>query len=371
MKIIVDLLWIIPGKNRGTQTYVDSLLPELTSLRGIEVLCLTNRSNHSHFDQRIEIDCLCAPLGGRGRLVRTLYQQILLSRAAKRLGGDILFCPGYLSPVLPSIPTVVTIHDMNFRDIPASVPAAVRLGYAAIVPRAAQAAQRVITVSEFSKQRIIKRLRLPAHKIAVVPEGPLRPHHIVEEGDWTSVRRKYSINREYFLSISQGAPHKNIRRLVEGFAQMKRDRADCYNLVLVGHGLDRDFMAYLEREGLQGDVICTGFVSESDKITLLRNALAYFFPSLYEGFGLPALEAQSVGVPLAASKFGSLPETCGAGALYFDAMSIESISKALTEIGENQRLRIDLVEAGYENVSRFSWKRAAVETLSVFSSALE
>ena len=126
---------------------------------------------------------------------------------------------------------------------------------------------------------------------------------------------------------------------------------------------------YLERAGLGDAVIATGFISHGEKIAFLRNSLAYFFPSLYEGFGLPALEAQSCGLPLAASRYGSLPEVCGPGALYFDALSVDSIAKAFLELRQDGELRARLVREGYANLARFSWRRAAQETLAVLQAA--
>ena len=116
-------------------------------------------------------------------------------------------------------------------------------------------------------------------------------------------------------------------------------------------------------------MVATGFISEAEKIAFLRNGLAYFFPSLYEGFGLPALEAQSCGLPLAASRYGSLPEVCGQGAVYFDAMSVESIADTFLELRDDGELRDILIQAGFANIQRFSWQRAAQETRAILQAA--
>ena len=371
MIITVDLLSIIPGKNRGTQTYVDSLLPELDALPSVEVVCLTNQLNHQYYSNQLHLRCQLTPLGGSNRVLRVLYRQLAISSVAKRAGGDVLFCPTYLSPVFLALPTVIVLHDMNFRDIPDSVPPLVRLAYNMIVPQAVRTASKVITVSEFSKGRIMAELGDICDKLVVVHEGPLASLDIGEEVDWHCLKKKYSIRGECFLSVSSGAPHKNLRRLVQGFIEMKKRTAGDQQLVLVGHALDEDTRDYLEDEGSHDDVVATGFVSEAEKISFMKNSIAYFFPSLYEGFGLPVLEAQSCGLPVAASTYGSLPEVCGRGAMFFDSMSLESIANAFLELCENKRLRQQLIEAGYLNLSRFSWQRAANETLAVLRSAVE
>ena len=371
MKVIVDLLSIIPGRNRGTQTYVDSLLPELYVLPDIDIVCLTNKLNHDYYRTKLQFQCQLTPINGANRLFRTLYQQIAMSSAAKLAGGDVLFCPAYLSPVFRALPTVVVLHDMNFRDIPESVPMGVRLTYNIVVPRAVRSASRIITVSQFSKERIIDQLGDIGGKVVVVHEGPLASLCKNAEVDWSLLAKKYSIRGEYFLSISSGAPHKNLKRLVQGFVEMKKQSLGEQQLVLIGHELDGDIRAYLEDQGYPDDLVATGFVSEEEKVSFLKNSIAYFFPSLYEGFGLPALEAHSCGLPLAASRYASLPEVCGRGAIYFDAMSVESIQNTFLDLCKNTDLRRHLVQAGYDNLSRFSWQRAATETLEVLRSAVE
>ena len=369
MKVIVDLLFIVPGRNRGTQTYVDSLLPELAALPDVDLVCITNRLNHRYYAEQLGLQCWAAPVAGSRRPFRVLYQQFLMGAAAKRLGGDVLFCPGYLSPAFPTLPTVVVLHDLNFRDIPQVVPPGRRRLFNLVVPPAVRRAAAVITISAFSKERIAGGLRGAGEKVAVVHYGPLANPEIAG-ADWPAVKAKYGVRGDYFLSVSSGDPHKNIQRLAQGFVAAQRRSPGGEQLVLVGHRLDTELDAWLRREGFGDAVVATGFVSEAEKIAFLRNGLAYFFPSLYEGFGLPALEAQSCGLPLAASRYGSLPEVCGQGAVYFDAMSVESIADTFLELRDDGELRDSLIQAGYDNVLRFSWRRAAQETLAVLQDAV-
>ncbi len=369
MKIIVDLLFIVPGRNRGIQTYVDNLLPELYALPDVDVLCMTNKVNHSYYEDELGFQCKVTSVGGSNQLLRVLYQQISMSSAAKKLGGDVLFCPGYLSPVFSTLPTVVVLHDVNFRDISNTVPLGRRMVYNILVPRALRSVSAVIAVSQFGKERIENTLGHDGRKIAVVYEGPIANREM--RGDaWFDVKRKYGVRGDCFLSISSGLAHKNIKRLVQGFVEAQRRAPGEEQLVLIGHDRGDELSAYLDREGFQDAVVATGFVSEAEKIAFLRNSIAYFFPSLYEGFGLPALEAQSCGLPLASSKYGSLPEVCGQGATYFDAMSVDSIANTFLELRQNGKLRERLIKAGYENLSRFSWKRAAEETAEILRDAV-
>lgn len=370
MKVVVDLLFIIPGKNRGTQTYVDSLLAELTRLKGIEIICLTNKANHTYYE-KFGYDCRRTAISGKNRVLRILYQQLFVSRIAQRLGADVLFCPGYLSPMFPRLPMVPVIHDMNYRDIPESIAFFNRKAYEVIVPRSSRAAAKVITVSHFSKERIVTLLGLNEEAVTVVHEGPLAVSTTGNQTDWETFRAKHAIESECFLSICSGALHKNVERLVDGFLLMREKTGANVNLVLVGHSLSESVMKKLEGTAADHGVVVTGFISDEEKVVLLKNSLAYIFPSLYEGFGLPALEAHSCGLPLAASRYGSLPEVCGDAALYFDAMDIRSIADAMQTLYTDKALREKLKEAGYRNVQRFCWKRAAEETRAVLTSVLD
>lgn len=369
MKVVVDLLFIIPGKNRGTQTYVDSLLAELALLKDVKLICLTNKANHSHYE-KFGYNCYKTIVGGDSRFFRILYQQFVAPRIARRLGANILFCPGYLSPVFPRLPTVPVIHDMNYLDVPNSASFSTRKAYEMIIPRGSRAAAKVITVSHFSKERIVDLLGLNKEAVVVVHEGPLAIADTGRQIDWETLKRKYAISSECFLSVCSGAHHKNVERLVDGFLLMRDRTGADVNLVLVGHNLGEPVMEKLRHAAPDHGVIVTGFISDEEKVLFLKNSLAYLFPSLYEGFGLPALEAHSCGLPLAASRYGSLPEVCGDAALYFDAMDTTNIADAIETLYVDKALREKLTEAGYRNVQHFSWKRAAEETRDVFASIL-
>lgn len=371
MNILIDLLGIVPTRSGGTETYVDGLLREMNRLPETNLLCLTNESNHHYYRQEMGLPCRATPVDGRNRVTRLLYQQLAVGSVARETGADVLFCPLYLAPVWPTLPTVVVIHDANFRDIPTSMPTGVRLAYRLLMPPLARSATRIVTVSEFSKQRIRQALNVEDDRIAVIHEGPLAMAEHVAPCDWNELKSKYGIRGECFLSISSGMPHKNIVRLVQAFVEMKEQRPGNQQLVLLGHPLSADMEAPLQSAGLREDVIAPGFVSASEKLSFLRNSLAYCQPSLYEGFGLPVLEAQSCGLPVAASTCASLPEVGGEGALYFDALSVKSIAEALLLLVENPAQRQCLVRKGFENLRRFSWHTAAIETRRVLGEAAQ
>lgn len=370
MKVLVDLTFIVPGRNGGIETYVNALLAELRGLPGLEIACLTNRLNQGRYRDEMGFECHASGLHGGNRTTRFAYQQAA-AFVAERRGADVLFCPGNLAPLFSSVPTVPVIYDTNFRDIPGSVPWGRRLVFYMSMPFVVRSSTRIITVSQYSRRRIMEALKVGGDKVVVVHGGPPSERDLLGADDWRVVRRKYGVRGDFFLSVSSGLPHKNIGRLLRGFVEMKKRHSGNQQLVLVGHGLGGELESYLDRESVRGDVVATGYVSDEEKWSFLKNALAYVFPSLYEGFGLPVLEAQACRVPVAASRHGSLPEICGEGALYFDALSVESIARALRALGRDAALRQSVVRKGCANLSRFSWRRAALETGAVLRGAAE
>ena len=284
MRVVVDLLFIRLTVNRGVQTYVNSLLPELAAAPGCDLTCVTNRGNHSWYAGELGLPCWSAPVSGRNRVTRVLYQQLQLGAAAQRLGSDVMFCPGYLAPAIPALPTVPVLHDMNFRDIPELFPATRRMAYNITARSVARRAAAVITASEFSKERIVSCLGIAPEKISVVhygsmqiPGGP--------EADWPTVQAKYGVSDNYFLSVSSGDLHKNIRRLAQGFVAAQRRAPGGEQLVLVGHRLDGELEAWLGREGFGDAVVATGYVSEAEKVAFLRHGIAYFSRRCTKGLG--------------------------------------------------------------------------------------
>jgi len=370
-RILVDCTFIVPEKNRGTQTYLDALLIEMNKSPRAQVICLTTSANHRHYSGGLGLSCYLTKIAGSNRLIRVLMQQLLSWYFLKRSKCDVLFCPGYLSPIFIRKPCVVTIHDMNYRDIPNSVSLLNRLVYRIIIPLSARQANKIIAVSNFSRSRIVRWLNVAPESVLTVHEGPL---HGVGSGDesWEALKRQYAIAEDVFLSVSSGAAHKNILLLIKAFLIFVR-KTESFDvcLVLIGHQATDEMKALLEESSDKSRIIFTGFVSETAKRVFFKSSGFYVFSSLYEGFGLPVLEAQCSGLPLICSNAASLPEVAGEGALYFNPHSVDDLVSKLSEAYKNKSLRAGLIERGYQNAERFSWSKAAVETIDICHSALE
>ena len=170
MHILADLSFIKPGINGGTQTYVDNLLPELHDADGSRLTCLTTRTNHGYY-KKMGLDCHKMGISSHDRISRFLSYQKDFNKIMQMLHCDVLFCPGNMVPLNCKFPLVVTIHDMNCKDIPKHLPTISKWSYALLLPLSARLSSRIITPSQFSKERIKKHLNVPSAKIRVIHHG--------------------------------------------------------------------------------------------------------------------------------------------------------------------------------------------------------
>lgn len=274
-------------------------------------------------------------------------EPLWLSWKALVTPADVYFSPGFNPPLWTNKPLVFVQHDIIHLRVPEENTARARAYYALVIRPAMNRAKFVLTVSEFSKREIVQWSGLPPEKVRVVscgvdpafrPEGP-----------------KHDPGFPYLLYVGGRAPHKNIPALLEAFARVADGRV---KLMLSGRP-DDDLRHDLLRLGLFGDVVFAGFIPDEDLPAYYRGALALAFPSQYEGFGLPALEAMACGTPVVTSNVTSLPEVVGDAAVLVDPHDVESIADGLRRVITNADLRADLRVRGLARAALFSWDRTA------------
>jgi len=313
----------------------------------------------------------------------------------------VLFVPSHTLPVFHPKKSLVTIHDVGFEndrclyskesicregglarraiDLLARIVTGGKYGANSIdylawsTEFALKKARRIITVSEFSKQEIIKIYKADKKKIAVVHNGYNRSLYkkIENRERIEAVLESYGIDGPFLLYIGRLERKKNIPKLIEAFALLKHQNKDFkYKLVLIGNAsYGYDEINYLIQEyALDDEVIMPGWVAEEDVPFVYNAAAAFVFPSLYEGFGIPLLQAMASGVPIAASEAASIPEVVGDAALLFDPNDVAAMTKAVSDIVSDARLRAELIEKGFKRAENFSWEKAARETLAVIKS---
>ncbi len=305
---------------------------------------------------------------------RRMWTHTALAGEVTRRRPDVLFVPAHVVPFvwrpaqLPA--SVVTIHDLGYHLFPETHPWRQRLYLEVSTRWSVQAATAVIAVSDATAKDLGHFYRTPAAKVAVVYEAA-PPAASVTPLDLAAVHARYGLLRPYALFVGTLQPRKNVVRLAEAFAALvQAGRAD-FDLVLAGGTgwLSADLLTALDALRVGGRLHRLGFVADADLPALYAGARMFCFPSLHEGFGLPVLEAQSYGAPVMTANRSALPEIAGDAALYVDPTDVDAIAAAMLRLSQDEALRQQLIAAGHENVKRFSWTKAAAETLAVLEEA--
>ena len=318
-------------------------------------------------------------LGADCRLVSAKYysfgEQVNLPRILNQENLDLVHFPNFNVPVLYRKKFVTTIHDLIHHRFPGNKKKnfLYRLAYRFIIWRAAQSAKKVIAVSKSTKSDIIKLLGTKAEKVEVVYEGVSNIYRRgVGYNQIESVKTKLGIVKPYFLFVGVCRRYKNLEFLAEAFAKWSRKIGNKYQLVLAG-AVDKNYPEVAKRvHNLLNPqiLIAPGKVSDEDLSALYSGSDGFINPSLSEGFGLPYLEAQSSKTPVICSDIPVAREILGNSVLYFDPYNIESLINVLDELSNNNSLRQRLVELGMNNVSAYTWDKAAEATELVYKKAL-
>jgi glycosyltransferase involved in cell wall biosynthesis len=361
MRIGLNLLFMIPTVVGGTEVYSAELIAALGRRLGSDdelVVFLNREAEHwplPNLDRVIRVDC---PVTASRRADRYQFEQVELPGLLKLHRVDVVHSLGYVGPLHTPCPSIVTVHDLNFAMIE-GLPPTKRVALAFFVANSVRRATQIITVSEYSRQQIIRVLDVPASKVtAIHSASSIRKASL---GAVDEFRSQFNIGARYLVAFGSRSRHKNLQQLFKAFRQAKRAQNLPHQLVVVGH------LPLGETLDVNEDsIIATGYVSEQMKIAALTGAEAFVFPSVYEGFGLPLLEAMSCDTPVACSRAASLPEIAGDAALYFAPMSVEDMAARIEELLLDSSLRSTLVERGRVNLRRFSWDQAAESTLAVY-----
>jgi glycosyltransferase involved in cell wall biosynthesis len=294
---------------------------------------------------------------------------LLLPKLARKAGVDVLHSLASTAPARGSFARVVTIHDVIFRIHPEAHgwrTAALRL----LIPLAARRSHRIIAPSQSTQRDLHTYLHVPKSKIDVVPNGIGFPP-AAERADEQEVRGRYALgSRPYVLTVSLKRPNKNLERLLDAVALIPPERRPL--LVLAGHATryQERLRVHARRLGIEADARFLDWVPAEELETLYRSATAFVFPSVYEGFGLPVLEAMTRGVPVACSNRGALAEVADDAALLFDPFEPRSIAAAIERLLSDPAERDRLRDAGRANAARFSWSETAVKTIACYERAL-
>lgn len=370
-RIGLNLLYLVPGETGGTETYARMLIPALCELRpDWEFLAFTGRGGVPDADVAAwGAVPVRLPVPSRGRVLRVLGEQFLLPAAARRHGVALLHNLSGTGPRFAGVPQVTTTHDVLYATHPEAHGRIMRLGQSILIPAAARASARVITVSEASAADIAAKLGIPRERIDIVPNASRTPGPATPEPE---LRRRFGLGRSpLVLATSARRGHKNLIRLLDAFARVETAPAPA--LVLPGYptGAESELEAQIDDLGLSDRVHLLGWIDDADLDGLYSACELLVFPSLAEGFGLPVLEAMEHGLPVATSDRSAMPEVGGDAVEYFDPCDTGAIAQAIERLLGDPGLRARLSEAGRERAAKFSWTHSAELTAAVYERALD
>lgn len=306
----------------------------------------------------------------------SLSEQILMPLIIRRAKVDLMHFQHFNVPLFCFKKYIVTIHDLILIKHPtqrASTlgPWLYRLkntAYRIVIRIATRRAKKIIAVSEYTRRDIIKQFNVDPDKVVVTYEGVTRRiSRPINQNDKKVVLR-YNIHKPFLLYVGNAYPHKNLEKLIQNFPEIKEKS---YDLQLVLVGKDDYFYSRLKKlaktNKYASDVIFPGFIEDNHLVSLYSQAEVYVFPTLFEGFGLPPLEAMQYGCPVLSSNRTCLPEILGGAALYFDPQNTIQLVNQTIKLLSNQDLRSDLVKRGYQQVKKYSWQECSRNTLKLYN----
>ena len=379
MKIGINTLFLIPGEVGGTETYLrQTLLAMAEHFPEASLVLFTNRENDPVLRKDLggfsQVKFVLLDFEASNRYARIIREQIELPGKVKESGVDVLWSPGYTAPFFSPCPQVVTIHDMQYKTYPLDLSFQARIVTDLLVKMSAKRCERVIAVSRFSKDEIVKYTGVSSDKVDVVYEAANQAF-----GEVVSVEKRKAmlaelvpVDRPYILSVANTYPHKNIHLLVRAFGEVMGRIP--HNLVLVGNARlgEGEVQAELKTISDKDRVIRLKKLSMQQLVPLYQGCDVFVFPSLYEGFGLPVLEAMMAGVPVLTTNKASIPEVGGDGVKYFNPAEKGDLCAKIGEIiAMSRQDRATLVNRAKEITKGFYWKWTAQRSLETICKALE
>ncbi len=378
MLIGVDVRPLMHGRVSGVENYIRSLLQAMLEVdeENSYVLFYNSRRPRGNFLPDFD--------GRRVKVVHTRYPNKLLHLLwrffhwpkidwliKKKLGRqiDVFFVPDPRpAPVSKGVRKVTTFHDLSFERYPQYFSWRSRLWYRVLNPRCEiRTSASLIAVSEFTKRELGEIYKVPAEKVAVIPEAvPGVLAVVTDEAELQRVREKYQLPDRFFLTFSTLEPRKNLESVMKAFSIFqKKQPLETYRLVLAGRQDSKMFGKVFLQE--HPDILLAGFVEDGDKAALYTLARGLVFVSTYEGFGLPILEAMACGTPVISSACASMPEVVGEAGIIVDPYDTEKIADAMERFTLDDTW-MEFREKGFERVKEFSWKKAARATLKILTS---
>lgn len=375
MRVGIDIQ-CLTGPRTGVAYYTLGLLKGLASLSGEDRICPFYFSRRGEVDLPARVYKKLSPRGRKisGRLLSLGWKHLGFPPLNWLIPGmDIYHFTNFVSRPVRRKPVITTIYDLSFKRYPEFTEPKNLKFLEKFVPPSLVRSDRVIVISEFTKKELLSLFPVPENKVRVVYGGVddefRRP---ASTDELLRVRYRYNLPEKYVLTVGTWEPRKNLSGLLRAWEQFKTSSASAdFKLVLAGmkgwlyQEIEKNIQSARSGPGIK----TLGYIRRFDLPAVYQGASLFVFPSYYEGQGLPPLEAQAAGVPVAASRTASLPEVLGTGAVYFDPAKPEEMAEVMNRILSDKGLMEKLIESGRENTRKYSWEKTARQTLSVYKDA--
>jgi glycosyltransferase involved in cell wall biosynthesis len=350
----------------GVGNYIKNLVWALSGIdRENEYVLFASADNACHLKGLGENFCI--EFAPSNRMLRLPWEQSILPLRLKQKQIDVYHGATFVTPLLKTCGHVVSIHDMTFHLVPERHSLYKRLYFRSMIPAAVLRSDKVIAISESAKRDLLRFVTTDEGKINVIHHGVERRFQPVrEKGRLDNIREKYGLGRRFILFVGLIEPRKNLENLVDAY--VSSGLGEDFDLVLAGN-LGWGYSGLLRKIGssqFRERIHLPGYIADADLPGLFSMAVAFVYPSVYEGFGLPVLEAMACGTPVITSQISSLPEVVGDAAILVDPSDPKALASALQIVLADEHLRKSLSERGIQRAQLFTWEKAAQKTLGVY-----
>jgi glycosyltransferase involved in cell wall biosynthesis len=375
MRVLINTLFLVSESLGGSWTLTVQLIHNLTSRKGdLEYIVLANDAVAGKIPVNSASGTkVVIPLDAQSRAKRILWEQTMLPGIVRKYKPDLYHTTANILPLAVGCKTVATILDLQVLYYPENFPFVRRNYLRTMLPLSVRKADRVVAISEFVRQDILKQYHVSSDKVIAIPLAGLTPEEAATSQGTRDVRSRYGLPDRFLLSVGGSYPHKNLVRMVEAYASVAGEIPDALVIVGEAFGMRGQLMETLERTGVgaSGRVRTLPFLPREDILGLYREAQAYVFPSLFEGFGIPVLEAMDCGCPVIASNGTALAEVVGSAGMLFDPLDVRSIALAMKAVSLDGQTRDRLIASGHVRAREFSWEKNADMTEAVFRDVLQ
>ncbi len=354
-------------RNAGVSRYIYNLIRELAKIDTQNDYFIFVNKTFQPFVNKNNFHFIKSNVNTTKPMIRVFWEQLVLPFLLLKYKIDVFHAAVNILPIFCPVKSVVTVHDLITIECADSRYAKKNV-YHNFLSKATKKANKVIAVSSWVKKGMHDYFGVPENKIRVIHEGAAANFRILDKKTVKAFQKKRELNFPFILFVGTLEPRKNIGSLIEAYVLLKKNRKISQKLVIVGGKgwLYDEVFSTIKKHGLENEVVFTGSVDHSELPLYYNAADLFVFPSLHEGFGLPPLEAMQCGCPVIVSNCSSLPEVVGDAAIKINPENVDELADAMKRVMQSSKLRKELAKKGLAQAGKFSWEKAARETLAVY-----